>query len=108
MAPMAASTVLRCCVCSKLWKIFEEFDTDNDRRVNLDEFTKGVRKLGVRIKKKDALDVFNRIDRNGGGEILFDGASPIPSLHPLCTATVTHACLRRHRDHQRMVCRASR
>ena len=56
-----------------LLALFDEVDTSDDRRVDLDEFTKAVPKLrewGVEIN--DPAADFQLIDLNGGGHVLFD------------------------------------
>ena len=53
--------------------MFELVDTGDDRRVDLGEFTKAVpmmNKWGVTIS--DPAATFKEIDKNGGGQILFD------------------------------------
>eukprot|EP00754_Rhynchopus_humris_P007730 Rhum_TRINITY_DN13544_c0_g1::Rhum_TRINITY_DN13544_c0_g1_i1::g.60666::m.60666 len=57
----------------ELWAMFELIDTGDDRRVDLDEFKKAVpllEKWGVRVT--DAEGTFKEIDKNGGGQVLFD------------------------------------
>jgi Ca2+-binding EF-hand superfamily protein len=58
----------------ELWCLFGIIDAGNDRRINLAEFTMAVPRLvqwGVRISKSDVLPIFNHIDRNHGGQVLF-------------------------------------
>ena len=57
----------------ELWAMFELIDTGDDRRVDLGEFKKAVpllEKWGVRVT--DAEGTFKEIDKNGGGQVLFD------------------------------------
>eukprot|EP00947_MAST-08B_sp_MAST-8B-sp1_P004987 g4987.t1 len=57
----------------ELFVMFERVDTGDDRRVNLDEFTEAlwmIEDWGVTVD--DPAAEFARIDRNGGGEVLFD------------------------------------
>lgn len=57
----------------ELWELFDEVDTDDDRRVDHAEFLKAVpiiNSWGAHITDADA--TFKEIDRNGGGIILFD------------------------------------
>jgi Ca2+-binding EF-hand superfamily protein len=54
----------------RFWKMFEKMDKDNDRRVTPVEFRAGVKILG--LSEKDADAEFKKVDRNGGGFILFD------------------------------------
>eukprot|EP00746_Dinoflagellata_sp_MGD_P151478 gnl/MRDRNA2_/MRDRNA2_83069_c0_seq1.p1 gnl/MRDRNA2_/MRDRNA2_83069_c0~~gnl/MRDRNA2_/MRDRNA2_83069_c0_seq1.p1 ORF type:complete len:2124 (-),score=461.30 gnl/MRDRNA2_/MRDRNA2_83069_c0_seq1:152-6523(-) len=58
----------------ELWCVFGIIDAGNDRRINLAEFTMAVPRLtqwGVRISKADVVPIFNHIDRNHGGQVLF-------------------------------------
>jgi Ca2+-binding EF-hand superfamily protein len=57
---------------SKLWEVFEDIDTGDDRRIDLEEFKRGISKLGVTLSDADAAQEFSRMDRNGGGQVLFD------------------------------------
>jgi Ca2+-binding EF-hand superfamily protein len=57
---------------NNLWAAFADIDTSNDRRVNRDEFVAGAHQLGIRLQKPEVERFFKTIDRNGGGEILFD------------------------------------
>merc|ERR1711991_93808 len=57
----------------ELWHMFELVDTGDDRRVDQDEFTKAVpmfEKWGLKIS--DPAATFKEVDKNGGGQILFD------------------------------------
>jgi Ca2+-binding EF-hand superfamily protein len=54
----------------KLWAYFDAVDTDDDRRVDLEEFKKGAEHMGELVG--DAEAEFSKIDANGGGQILFD------------------------------------
>lgn len=57
----------------ELWTMFEIIDTGDDRRIDADEFAKAVPQLtkwGVNVTDADA--TFREIDKNGGGQILFD------------------------------------
>ncbi|KAL7566756.1 hypothetical protein ACA910_017804 [Epithemia clementina (nom. ined.)] len=56
-----------------LWEIFASLDTGHDRRIDINEFKKGVKKLsklGVTID--DPEKEFGIIDTDGGGQILFE------------------------------------
>jgi hypothetical protein len=57
---------------NKLFKIFDGIDTDDDNRIDFDEFFEGLSLLGVEIPPEDAEAAFKSIDVNGGGFILFD------------------------------------
>eukprot|EP00923_Selenidium_pygospionis_P020767 GHVN01035811.1.p1 GENE.GHVN01035811.1~~GHVN01035811.1.p1 ORF type:complete len:217 (+),score=48.23 GHVN01035811.1:44-652(+) len=56
----------------KLWKYFDKIDSDNDKRVDMDEFKDACKKFGFKLSDKEAEDAFGVIDENGGGKILFD------------------------------------
>ena len=56
---------------NRVYHVFDKIDTDDDRRIDLAEFKAGFAVLGLDKKHKpDA--VFNTIDLNAGGIILFD------------------------------------
>jgi len=55
-----------------LWMVFEQIESDVDRRVDLNEFKAGFSKLGLPMDDETAEAEFNLIDTNGGGFILFD------------------------------------
>ena len=52
-----------------LWSIFAALDKDNDHRVSKEEFVKAADKLDL---GRDADEVFDEMDVNGGGMVLFD------------------------------------
>lgn len=57
----------------ELWKIFDDIDSGNDRRISFEEFEMALPKLsGFGVQVEDAQDEFNKIDTNGGGKILFE------------------------------------
>jgi len=58
-----------------LWNVFDEVDSSDDRRIDLDELKAGLRKLDLAHGESldsDAEAIFQDIDDNGGGFILFD------------------------------------
>merc|ERR1712146_583685 len=55
----------------RLWDVFEDLDTGDDRRIDLPEFQAGMRKLGCALSDEEAATEFAKIDTNGGGQILF-------------------------------------
>ena len=55
---------------NRVYLVFDEIDTDDDRRIDLTEFKTGFDKL--KMENHDAETVFSEIDRNGGGYILFN------------------------------------
>lgn len=54
---------------NRVYLVFSEIDSDNDRRIDLDEFKAGFKLLKL---DADASTVFTEIDTNNGGFILFD------------------------------------
>jgi len=56
---------------NRVYLVFDEIDTDDDRRIDLEEFKKGFECLNMSGDYK-AETVFAEIDRNGGGYILFN------------------------------------
>jgi len=58
---------------SNYWFVFNQIDTSKDRRVSLAEFEKAVPLLHERgLKVPYAKSIFQKIDTNNGGYILFD------------------------------------
>ena len=57
---------------NKLFEAFGAMDSDGDRRVNSDEFMRGMKLLGLNLPIAETMDLFDEIDVNGGGQILFD------------------------------------
>jgi len=56
---------------NKLWLVFDDIDQDDDRRVDCREFQAGIGKLGLQLSPSDAAEEFKKIDKNGGGQVLF-------------------------------------
>jgi len=58
----------------KLWDIFDAIDTDDDRRIDRDEFTKGctASELINNPTPEEVAKVFDEMDTNDGDQILFD------------------------------------
>jgi len=56
---------------NRVYHVFDKIDIDDDRRINLAEFKVGFTMLGLDKKCKPET-VFNQIDLNAGGIILFD------------------------------------
>jgi len=57
----------------EVWQMFDDVDTCDDRRIDVHEFSKGLKKLeSWGLKHTDAEQEFNAIDTNRGGQILFD------------------------------------
>jgi Ca2+-binding EF-hand superfamily protein len=57
---------------NKLWGFFDEFDVEDDRRINGQEFQAGLQSMGFTLSQQDIVSTFNEIDENNGGQILFD------------------------------------
>ena len=57
---------------NRAFELFDSVDTGRDQRVDFDEFFSAVGKLGLGLDRKQALSEFQRIDSNGGGQLLFD------------------------------------
>ena len=57
---------------NKLFFVFDGIDTDDDRRLTLDEFKKGCTKLGLNVSAAEAEAAFDSMDSNSGGKVLFD------------------------------------
>lgn len=56
---------------NKLWKIFDVIDTGDDRRIDANEFSRGMSQLGLNLSPNEAQAEFSKIDTNGGGQVLF-------------------------------------
>eukprot|EP00440_Ansanella_granifera_P009090 gb/GFBE01009848.1/.p1 GENE.gb/GFBE01009848.1/~~gb/GFBE01009848.1/.p1 ORF type:complete len:483 (+),score=139.73 gb/GFBE01009848.1/:1-1449(+) len=57
---------------NKLFWIFENSDADKDRRLTYDEFKFCLNSAGCRMSESEIRNDFSRVDKNGGGIILFD------------------------------------
>mmetsp|Transcript_47967 Transcript_47967/g.111215 ORF Transcript_47967/g.111215 Transcript_47967/m.111215 type:complete len:482 (-) Transcript_47967:82-1527(-) len=57
---------------NKLFWLFTCEDADHDRRLGFTEFKKLLSIVGAKMSEAEARQDFNRVDRNGGGIILFD------------------------------------
>ncbi len=58
---------------NELFLIFKKLDRNSDKRISFEEFVKGHSLLNIKVQdKKQLQSVFNKIDTNGGGMILFD------------------------------------
>jgi Ca2+-binding EF-hand superfamily protein len=68
---------------SNTWNLFHSLDEDVDRRITKQEFLKVAKTLHL---KQDPLQVFEDIDTNGGGMILFD-----EFCHWMVTNKIHHA-----------------
>merc|ERR1712093_366385 len=56
----------------EVWQMFDEVDSADDKRVNLDEFKAALAKIeSWGLKVDDAEAEFKAIDKNGGGQVLF-------------------------------------
>ena len=57
---------------NKLYAAFIDIDRDFDRRLDKNEFYQGAKKLGLKLKRKQADAAFEEMDTNNGGVVLFD------------------------------------
>lgn len=57
---------------NKVFWLFDKSDNDRDRRLTFQEFTWCLTCLGEKVSQSEARQEFSRVDRNGGGIILFD------------------------------------
>ena len=57
---------------NELWHKFDTIDRDHDHRVSLSEFRLGCQHLGLKISAGQAAEEFGRMDRDGGGFVIFD------------------------------------
>ena len=46
-----------------LWEVFDDLDTEDDRRVNFDEFQLGMARIGSRMDEKEAKAEFAKADK---------------------------------------------
>jgi len=56
---------------NKLWVIFDAVDSGDDRRIDANEFIRGMSQLGLNMSQQEAHAEFAQIDRNHGGQVLF-------------------------------------
>jgi len=56
---------------TKLDEIFQEIDTDDDDRLDLQEFIEGMKHLGVPLSAQDAEREFQQVDQDSGGTVDF-------------------------------------
>mmetsp|Transcript_77648 Transcript_77648/g.225347 ORF Transcript_77648/g.225347 Transcript_77648/m.225347 type:complete len:487 (+) Transcript_77648:54-1514(+) len=56
---------------NKLFQIFSMIDTEGDRRIDVNEFTRGMATLGLQLSPQEAQAEFAKIDTNHGGQVLF-------------------------------------
>lgn len=55
-----------------LFQHFDKIDSDDDRRLTLNEFKQGHQLAGIKISDQQAEQLFMSIDKNNGGLVLFD------------------------------------
>ena len=53
----------------KLWDLFDDIDTDDDRRIELHEFKAGLQKLGFNCTDAEYEEIFDDMDGNDGGKV---------------------------------------
>eukprot|EP00049_Salpingoeca_infusionum_P012902 m.240025 g.240025 ORF g.240025 m.240025 type:complete len:450 (+) comp15299_c0_seq7:3125-4474(+) len=56
---------------NRLWDIFSEIDSSDDRRIDVAEFRSGMKKIGCNLSQSAAEQAFGEMDRNDGGLVLF-------------------------------------
>merc|ERR1712050_337082 len=57
---------------NKIFWLFDNADGDNDRRLTIKEFSWCLSVAGAKMSDSEVRQDFSRVDRNGGGIILFD------------------------------------
>jgi len=57
---------------NKIFWVFDQVDNDKDRRLNFQEFKQCLTVCGAGMSNQQARSEFSKVDRNGGGIILFD------------------------------------
>lgn len=57
---------------NKLYAVFEDVDSGDDRRVDINEFKSSINRLGMCLSDEQAEEEFKDADENGGGQMLFD------------------------------------
>ena len=57
---------------NRAYVIFEDIDTGDDRRIDIDEFKAGLDRVGLSLNDDEAQSEFAAMDKNDGGQILFD------------------------------------
>jgi Ca2+-binding EF-hand superfamily protein len=55
---------------NRLWQVFDAMDGD-DRRMDVQEFTSGMGRVGLNLSPQEAQAEFQKIDSNSGGQVLF-------------------------------------
>ena len=55
----------------KLRDIFEDLDTNNDSKINLNEFKEGIQKLRVDLSKSEISELFEHFDKSDLGKIKY-------------------------------------
>ena len=63
---------------AKISRVFKEFDTSGDGRVDKKEFTVGIRSIVGKntMTKEEISDVWKFVDKDGGGTVTLDGGAP--------------------------------
>lgn len=56
---------------NKLWQVFDAVDTGDDRRIDANEFCRGMQHMGLNMSQQEAMQEFQKIDSNHGGQVLF-------------------------------------
>lgn len=56
---------------NRLWAVFDDLDTSDDRRIDCTEFTNGLAHIGLHLSGAEALTEFSQVDMDGRGMVLF-------------------------------------
>eukprot|EP00747_Dinoflagellata_sp_TGD_P213069 gnl/TRDRNA2_/TRDRNA2_86078_c2_seq1.p1 gnl/TRDRNA2_/TRDRNA2_86078_c2~~gnl/TRDRNA2_/TRDRNA2_86078_c2_seq1.p1 ORF type:complete len:493 (-),score=101.48 gnl/TRDRNA2_/TRDRNA2_86078_c2_seq1:163-1641(-) len=57
---------------NKIFWVFDSVDQDKDRRLTYQEFKQAMFACGAKVSESEARSDFQKVDKNGGGIILFD------------------------------------
>lgn len=59
-------------VFNRLWKLFDDVDVSEDRKIDFAEFCRGCSQLGLELDVAECEDAFDEIDSDENGSVLFD------------------------------------
>ncbi len=57
---------------SIFYRMFQIFDDNRDRKLDLDEFKKGINDYGLAYSKDEVIELFRAFDNDHNGSINFD------------------------------------